>query len=56
MGYLEGDHVRDLGMLPASNSRIRLRFTNAYHFDATDKLVSERVVMNLAPFAVPDLT
>jgi hypothetical protein len=56
MGYLEGDHVGPVGMLPPTNSRIRLRFTNAYRFDAADKLVSERVVMNLAPFSIPDLT
>lgn len=56
MGYLEGDHVRPIGSLQPSNTRIRLRFTNAYRFNAEDKLESERTIMNLAPFGVPDQT
>ena len=46
-GRLCGKHVRELEGIEATGRNVELPFVAFYHFDKTDKLISERVVMNL---------
>lgn len=46
-GRLCGKHVCDFQGIKASGRNVELPFIAFYHFDTTDKLISERVVMNL---------
>ena len=46
-GRLCGKHVGDFKGIPASGKSVELPFVAFYYFDSKDKLVSERVVMNL---------
>lgn len=46
-GRLCGKHVGEFQGIEATNRNIELPFVAFYHFDKTDKRISERVVMNL---------
>ncbi len=46
-GRLCGKHVGEFQGIEATGRNIELPFVAFYHFDKTDKLISERVVMNL---------
>ncbi len=46
-GRLCGKHVRELLGFGATGRYVELPFVAFYNFDKTDKLISERVVMNL---------
>ena len=46
-GRLCGRHVGEFQRLEATGRNVELPFVAFYHFDKTDKLISERVVMNL---------
>ncbi len=46
-GRLCGKHVREFLGIEATGRYVELPFIAFYHFDKTDKLISERVVMNL---------
>jgi len=46
-GRLCGKHVREFQGIEATGRNVELPFVAFYHFDETDKLISERVVMNL---------
>ena len=46
-GRLCGKHVGDFEGIRATGRSVELPFVAFYHFDKTDKLISERVVMNL---------
>jgi len=46
-GRLSGKHVGKFLGIEASGRNVELPFVAFYHFDKTDKLISERVVMNL---------
>ncbi len=46
-GRLCGKHVREFLGFEATGRYVELPFVAFYHFDKTDKLISERVVMNL---------
>ncbi len=46
-GRLCGKHVGDFLGIEATGRYVELPFVAFYHFDKTDKLISERVVMNL---------
>lgn len=50
-GRLCAQHVGEFQGFAASGNEVELPFVAFYHFDSHDKLVSERVVMNLAPLA-----
>ncbi len=46
-GRLCGKHVGEFQGIEATGRNVELPFVCFYHFDKTDKLMSERVVMNL---------
>ncbi len=46
-GRLCGKHVGNFEGIEATGRNVELPFVAFYHFDKTDKLISERVVMNL---------
>ncbi|MCH7576004.1 MAG: ester cyclase [Candidatus Marinimicrobia bacterium] len=46
-GRLSGKHVGKFQGIEATGRNVELPFVAFYHFDKTDKLISERVVMNL---------
>ena len=46
-GRLCGKHVGELQGIEATGRNVELPFVAFYHFDKTDKLISERIVMNL---------
>jgi len=46
-GRLCGKHVGEFLGIEATGRTVELPFVTFYHFDKTDKLISERVVMNL---------
>ncbi len=46
-GRLRGKHVGEFLGIEATDRNVELPFVAFYHFDKTDKLISERVVMNL---------
>ncbi len=46
-GRLCGKHVGNFQGIEATGRNVELPFVAFYHFDETDKLISERVVMNL---------
>ncbi len=46
-GRLCGKHVGEFQGIKATGRRVELPFVAFYQFDKTDKLISERVVMNL---------
>ena len=46
-GRLCGKHVGEFQGFKATGRNVELPFVAFYHFDKTDKLISERVVMNL---------
>jgi len=46
-GRLSGKHVGEFLGIEATGRNVELPFVAFYHFDKTDKLISERVVMNL---------
>ena len=46
-GRLCGKHVGEFQGLKATGRNVELPFVAFYHFDKTDKLISERIVMNL---------
>ena len=46
-GRLCGKHVGEFLGFAATGRNVELPFVAFYHFDKTDKLISERVVMNL---------
>ena len=46
-GRLCGKHVGEFLGFKATGRYVELPFVGFYHFDKTDKLISERVVMNL---------
>ncbi len=46
-GRLCGKHVGKFQGIEATGRNVELPFVAFYHFDKTDKLISERVVMNL---------
>ncbi len=46
-GRLCGKHVGEFEGIEATGRNVELPFVAFYHFDETDKLISERVVMNL---------
>jgi SnoaL-like polyketide cyclase len=50
-GRLLGTHVGEFQGFPPSERDVELPFVAFYRFDAGEKLVSERVVMNLGPLA-----
>jgi hypothetical protein len=52
-GKLIADHVGTIGAFPATQRRVELHYAAFYRFDAQGELVSERIVMNWAPLAVP---
>jgi len=45
-GRLCGKHVGEFQGIKATGRNVELPFVAFYHFDKTDKLISERVVMN----------
>ncbi len=50
-GRLCGKHVSEFQGIEATGRNVELPFVAFYHFDKTDKLISERVVMNLGVLA-----
>ena len=46
-GRLCGKHVREFQGIEATGRNVEVPFVTFYHFDKTDKLISERIVMNL---------
>ena len=46
-GRLCGKHVGEFQGFKATDRNVELPFVAFYHFDKTDKLISERIVMNL---------
>jgi len=46
-GRLCGKHVGEFQGIKATGRNVELPFVAFYHFDKTDRLISERVVMNL---------
>jgi len=46
-GRLYGKHVGKFQGIEATGRNVELPYVAFYHFDKTDKLISERVVMNL---------
>ncbi len=46
-GRLCGKHVGEFQGIEATSRNVELPYVAFYHFDKTDKLISERVVMNL---------
>ncbi len=46
-GRLSGKHVGEFQGIEPTGRNVELPFVAFYHFDKTDKLISERVVMNL---------
>ncbi len=46
-GRLCGKHVGEFQGIEATDRNVELPFVAFYHFDKTDKLISERIVMNL---------
>ncbi len=46
-GRLCGKHVREFQGIEATGRNVELPFVTFYHFDKSDKLISERVVMYL---------
>jgi len=46
-GRLCGKHVGEFQGFEATGRNVELPFVAFYHFDKTDKLISERIVMNL---------
>ncbi len=46
-GRLCGKHVGEFQGIKATGRNVELPYVAFYHFDKTDKLISERVVMNL---------
>ena len=46
-GRLCGKHVGEFQGIEATGRNVELPFVAFYHFDKTDKLISERCVMNL---------
>ena len=46
-GRLCAKHVREFEGIEATGRNVELPFVAFYHFDKTDKLISERIVMNL---------
>ncbi len=46
-GHLSGKHVGEFLGIEATGRNVELPFVAFYHFDKNDKLISERVVMNL---------
>ena len=46
-GRLCGKHVGEFQGIEATGRNVELPFVAFYHFDKTDKLISERAVMNL---------
>jgi len=46
-GRLSGKHVGEFQGIKATGRSVEVPFVAFYHFDKTDKLISERVVMNL---------
>ncbi len=46
-GRLCGKHVGEFQGIEATGRNVELPYVAFYHFDKTDKLISERVVMNL---------
>ena len=51
-GRMCGRHVGEFMGIAATGRDVELPFVAFYHFDKTDKLISERVVMNLGVLAV----
>ncbi len=49
-GRLCGKHVGEFLGFEATGRYVELPFVAFYHFDENDKLISERVVMNLGAF------
>ncbi len=47
-GRLCGKHVGEFQGIEATGRNVELPYVAFYHFDKTDKLISERVVMNVA--------
>ncbi len=52
-GRLCGKHVGNFQGIEATGRNVELPFVAFYHFDKTDKLISERVVMNLGALVAP---
>ena len=52
-GRMCGKHVGKFMGIAATDRDVELPFVAFYHFDKTDKLISERVVMNLGVLAAP---
>ena len=50
-GRLCGKHVGEFQGIEATGRNVELPYVAFYHFDKTDKLISERVVMNLGVLA-----
>ena len=46
-GRMGGKHVDEFQGIKATGNKIELPFVAFYNFDKTDKLISERIVMNL---------
>jgi len=46
-GRLCGKHVGEFQGIEATGRNVELPYVAFYHFDKTDKLISERVIMNL---------
>ena len=46
-GRMSGKHVGEFQGFGATGRNVELPFVAFYHFDKTDKLISERIVMNL---------
>lgn len=55
-GCVVGKHTRPFGGLPPTGAEISLPYVTVYRFDAAGKLANERVVMNFAPFAQPEVS
>ena len=53
-GRLCGKHVGEFMGIEGSGRNVELPFVAFYRFDENDKLISERVVMNLGVLAAPD--
>ena len=53
-GRLCGQHVGEFQGIEATGRDVELPFVAFYHFDETDKLISERVIMNLGGLALPE--
>jgi len=48
-GRVVGEHVRAVGIFPATFRRVTLPYSAFYRFDQAGKLVSERIVMDFTP-------